>query len=51
MSCDTNFQNFLLPYSETTHQKTPVCEVSAKLGELEFLMKISNKIHDFLTKK
>ena len=51
MSRDTNFQNFLLSYSETTHQITPVREVSAELDELEFLMKISNKNHDFLTKK
>ena len=41
MSRDTNFQNFLLPYSETTHQKTPVREVSAKLGNFYFFVKKS----------
>ena len=49
-SRDTNFKNFLLLYSESTHETTPVHVISAKLGQLEFLMKISNDIHDFLTK-
>ena len=51
MSRDTNFQNFSLRYSETTYQTTPVRKVSTKLGEVQFLMKISNKFYDFLTKK
>ena len=51
MSRDRNFENFLLSHSLTTHEIIPVRKVSASLGELEFLMKILNEIHDFSTKK
>ena len=50
MSRDRNFKNFLLPYSETTHRKTPVREVSAKLGNFYFFVKKSWNLFEIFIK-